>query len=82
MCLGGEKTVSKKMLKWSTTRSNGKVIGEEIRRKLEAEKMSLEAMLRDDMDAGIASLTLTQILFCRPFFNAVPTCSNSWIMQG
>ena len=44
------------MLKWSTTRSNGKVIGEEIRRKLEAEKMSLEAMLRDDMDAGIAAL--------------------------
>ena len=43
------------MLKWSTTRSNGKVIGEEIRRKLEAEKMSLEAMLRDDMDAGIAA---------------------------
>ena len=80
--MSGGKTVSKKMLKWSTTRSNGKVIGEEIRRKLEAEKMSLEAMLRDDMDAGIASLTLTQILFCRPFFNGVPTCSNPGIMQG
>ena len=81
MCLGGEKTVSKKMLKWSTTRSNGKVIGEEIRRKLEAEKMSLEAMLRDDLEAG-SRLTLTQILFCQPFFNGVPTCFDPWIMQG
>ena len=38
------------MLKWSTTRSNGRVIGDEIRKRLDEEKMSLASVQKDDYD--------------------------------
>ena len=51
------------MLKWSTTRSNGRVLGEEIRKKLEEEKMELQSVrtdgCRDDDVASNNDITAT-----------------------